>query len=82
MSIRSNDLAETVKTMFAEETDLSTAGLALDAPLDSLGIDSLDVLKLAARLEEAFEIRITTEELKAVGTLGDIVDRLGEKIAD
>jgi acyl carrier protein len=74
-----NELAEQLRQMVAEVTELPLDSLVLDAPLESLGIDSLDVVKLAARFERVFGITITTDELLRVKTLADIVDGIGQK---
>jgi acyl carrier protein len=73
-------LAETVKEMLAREAEVPVAELVPGARLESLGIDSLDVLKLAALFERRFDVRISSEELTGIETVEDVVSALGRKI--
>ncbi len=75
------ELTERIKRMVAEVTELPADSLVMDAPLEGFGIDSLDVVKLAARFERAFGITITTEELLRIKNLSDIVNEVGRKVA-
>lgn len=54
--------------------------LTLDAPLESLGIDSLGTVELLWNVEDAFKIKLP---LKPVGlsTLGDVVRYVDELVA-
>jgi len=46
---------------------------------DDLGIDSLAVVELVMALEDAFGISIDEEQLKAIQTVGDIVELVESK---
>jgi acyl carrier protein len=81
MTTRSDDIAERVKDMLAQATDLPREDLVLNAPVESLGIDSLDVLKLLVRCEREFGVVFSTSELLDVVTLAEVVDKIGRKLA-
>lgn len=40
---------------------------------DDLGADSLDLFELAMSLEDAFGVKIPTEDLEKINTVGDVV---------
>ncbi|MCL4685709.1 acyl carrier protein [Myxococcota bacterium] len=42
--------------------------------VDDLDLDSIDAIDLAVRLEERTGVAFRDEELKAIRTLGDVVD--------
>jgi acyl carrier protein len=75
------ELAQTVVQMIARETDLSVDGITERTHLAEMGVDSLDILKLAVAFERQFDITITTADLNRIRTLGDIVDELERKVA-
>jgi acyl carrier protein len=55
------------------EVDPST--VTLDTKLiDDLGLDSIDAIDLAARLEEVTQKRLTEESLRKLRTVRDVVD--------
>jgi acyl carrier protein len=47
--------------------------------VDDLELDSLDLVDLVVRLEEEVDLEIEEEELKAIGTVQDIVDVIYRK---
>ncbi len=48
---------------------------------EGLGLDSVDVVGLVMQVERQFRIRLATEELTGIVTLGDMLDLLQAKIA-
>lgn len=46
-----------------------------------LGVDSLDVLKLASEIEKAYKIRIENEEFDRLRSIGGIKKMINEKVA-
>ena len=49
---------------------------------EGLGFDSVDVVSLVMQIERQFRIRLATEELAEIATVGDMLDLLQAKIAD
>jgi acyl carrier protein len=47
---------------------------------EGLGLDSVDVVGLVMQLERQFRIRLATEELAAIVTVGDLLDLLDSKL--
>ena len=41
---------------------------------DDLGADSLDLFELVMSLEEEFGVKIPTEDLERINTVGDVID--------
>ena len=54
--------------------------LTLDAPLESLGIDSLGTVELLWNIEDAFQIKLPSDPVD-LPTLGDVVRYVDELIA-
>lgn len=54
--------------------------LTLDAPLESLGIDSLGTVELLWNVEDAFKIKLPSEPVD-LPTLGDVVRFVDELVA-
>jgi acyl carrier protein len=75
-----NDLLAAVKDTIQREIGLRAENAGMETRLDSLEIDSLDVLRLAASFEKRFNVTITTVELEDVQTIGDIVSGLKLKL--
>lgn len=48
--------------------------ITLDATLDDLNLDSLDVVEIMMAAEDEFDIEIPDDALEGVKTLGDVVD--------
>ncbi len=47
---------------------------------DDLGLDSVDVVGLVMSAERQFRVRLATEELTAIVTVGDMLDLLQSKL--
>lgn len=57
--------------------------LSLDAPLDTLGVASVDVVVILLAIEEEFGVYIpVNNELSEIKTVGDLVHELAKKIAE
>ena len=71
---------ERLCAILVKDHGLPLSRLTLDAPLESLGIDSLGTVELLWNVEDAFKIKLP---LKPVGlpTLGDVVSYVDELVA-
>ena len=65
-----DDMGETIPSL---EDDLNIR--------EGLGLDSVDVVGLVMQVERQFRIRLATEELAEIVTVGDMLDLLMVKIA-
>jgi acyl carrier protein len=49
---------------------------------NDLGADSLDIVELVMGFESAFQISIPDEDAEKIGTVGDAVNYLNEKVGE
>ena len=63
---------DTLRAILIRDYKLAPETLTLDAPLESLGIDSLGVAELLFNIEDEFHIRLPPEPVQ-LPTLGDVV---------
>lgn len=71
---------ERLSAMLAQDYRLSPERLTFDAPLEELGIDSLDTVELLWNIEDAFKIKLPSEPV-LLPTLGDVVRFVDELVA-
>lgn len=62
---------DTVKEVLVENLDLDADSITEEATLDSLGIDSLDMVELICDLEEKCEVEFSEPE--GIETIGQLV---------
>jgi acyl carrier protein len=48
---------------------------------EGLGLDSVDLMSVVTRVEEAYRVRFTHQDLEKVATVGDLVDLVAAKAA-
>ena len=70
----SNDNVE--KTIYDGLVELGTErdGLSREATLESLDIDSLDLVELAQIVEDEYGVELKGDDVKDVKTVGDVID--------
>jgi acyl carrier protein len=61
-----------IRQLAAKEFSINPERLDPNAPLDSLGIDSLSFIEFMFKVEEDFGVSVSDEELKAIRTLSDL----------
>ncbi len=64
--------AKDVIEVLANELGVATDGISLKLRLADIGVDSIDQLGLAIRLEEAFGIAICDVAVAGLRTVGDV----------
>jgi acyl carrier protein len=69
-----------LSTILAKDYHLASERLSLDAPLDSLGIDSLGTVELLWKVEETFGIKLPPDPVD-LPTLGDVVRYIDDLVA-
>lgn len=78
----SAELREQILSLMAKECQLERNELALDADLDTLGIESIDVVMLLQDVEDKFNIYIPMDgPISEAKTVNDFVEALGQVIA-
>ena len=66
---------EKIKELIAEELGADAATITKETTFDEdLGADSLDLFDLVMKIEDEFEVKIPTEELENIKTVGDVCD--------
>ena len=75
-------LSDAVTTTIVRIARIDADNIRPDTVLTELGMDSLDLMNLAATLEVQFKFTITTAELTHIRTFADILDELERKLPD
>ena len=75
------DTLARIKDLAAKEFSIDTAKLDPNAPLDTLGIDSLSFIEFMFKVEEEFGISVSDENLKAIKTLSDLERHVAAALA-
>ena len=70
-----------IKDMAAKEFSIDPAGLDPNAPLDSLGVDSLSFIEFMFKIEEEFGVSVSDEDLKSIKTLADLEKHVAAAVA-
>jgi acyl carrier protein len=69
------EVFDRIKSTMNELFEVDPSTVTLDTKLiDDLGLDSIDAIDLAARLEEVTHKRLTEESLRKLRTVRDVVD--------
>lgn len=71
---------ERLSAILVNDYKLEPERLLLDAPLESLGIDSLGTVELLWNVEDAFRIKLPSEPVE-LATLGDVVRFIDDLVA-
>jgi acyl carrier protein len=71
------DTLERIRELAAKEFSIDPSGIDANAPLDSLGIDSLSFIEFMFKVEEEFAVSVSDEDLKAIKTLADLERHVG-----
>ena len=75
------DTLARIKDLAAKEFSIDASELDLAAPLDSLGIDSLSFIEFMFKVEEAFGVSVSDENLKTIKTLADLERHVAAALA-
>ena len=66
-----------VKSIIGKHADASN--LSNDSLLESIGLDSIDIIEISAEIEESAGISFTSDEIVSLKTFGDIVCLIEQK---
>lgn len=68
---------DTIREVMSENLDLEADTIQAESTLESLGVDSLDMVELICDLEERCDVEIGEPEgIETVGQLADYIDNL------
>lgn len=76
-----NTTFERLCAILVDEHKLPLERLTLEAPLESLGIDSLGTVELLWHVEDAFKIKLPVDPVE-LPTLGDVVRFIDELVSN
>ena len=72
------DIKKTVSEILSKRCDISS--LKEEDSLQSLGLDSLDLVEVMLEIEDALGIEFDSEEIQEVTTLGDVLKLIQTKL--
>ena len=75
------DTLARIKEMAAKEFSIDPNGLDPNAPLDTLGVDSLSFIEFMFKIEEEFGVSVSDEDLKSIKTLADLERHVAAAVA-
>ncbi len=76
------EVEETLRKITAKILRKDDLVLSRTTSFKDLGADSLDVVQIMVALEEAYDIELVDEELKAITDMGGFIDYVKKKVAD
>lgn len=65
-------MLEEIKELVAETLGTNVEDLTEETFSDDLNADSLDLFEMVMELEDKFEVKIPTEDLEQIKTIGDV----------
>ena len=76
------DVEAKVKEIVMDKLGVEDSQITLEASFtNDLGADSLDIVELVMGFESEFDISIPDEDAEKIGTVGDAIKFLKEKVA-
>lgn len=73
---------ETLRKIVTRVTRKENVVLTPTTTFKELGADSLDVVQILVALEEAFDIELVDEDLKAIANMGDFIAYVKKRVAE
>jgi acyl carrier protein len=79
---KTQEVEETLRKIVAKITRKEDVVLSPTTTFKELGADSLDVVQIMVALEEAFDIELVDEDLKAITNMGGFIDYVKKRVAE
>jgi acyl carrier protein len=79
---KTGDVEETLRKIVAKIIRNENVVLTPTTTFKDLGADSLDVVQIMVALEEAYDIELVDEELKALTDMGGFIEYVKKKVAE
>jgi acyl carrier protein len=76
------EVEETLRKIVAKILRKEDIVLKRETTFKELGADSLDVVQVMVALEEAFDIELVDDELKAIANMGGFIDYVKKKVSE
>lgn len=80
-AVSREDVLETIRTEL-KGFEVSPEDVKPDVSFDTLGLDSLDLVELSVRIEDAYGIDIEEDDLEDVWTIDNAIDVVLRKIQE
>lgn len=78
-AVTKGDVVEALRELLGE-FEVEPDDVSAEAEFEALGLDSLDLVELSVKVEDAYEIDISEEDLEPVRTVGDAADVVLKKV--
>ncbi len=78
-AVTRDQILETIRTEL-KGFEVAEGDVKGDASFESLGLDSLDLVELSVRIEDAYGIDIEEDDLKDVWTVDNAIDVVLQKL--
>lgn len=78
-AVSKDDVVEALRELLGE-FEVEPDDVSAEAEFEALGLDSLDLVELSVKVEDAYEIDISEEDLEPVRTVGDAADVVIQKV--
>jgi acyl carrier protein len=79
---KTTEVEETLRKIIAKIIRKEDLVLTPNTTFKELGADSLDVVQVMVALEEAFDIELIDEDMKALSNMGGFIDYVKKKVAE
>lgn len=76
------DLLEMFKAVAKKVDKRDFPHVTRESVITELGIDSLSMMQIVGEMETELEIMIPDEDLVEIVTVGDLVDRVGQRVEE
>lgn len=77
-----DEIFEEIKRHLVELFEVPADSITMEAQLgEDLDLDSIDAVDLILKMQELTKVRIDPETFKSVRTVGDVVERVHEMLA-
>ena len=74
------DTLSRIKDLAARELSLDAAKIDPNAPLDTLGVDSLSFIEFMFKVEEEFGVTVSDEDLRKIRCFADLERHLAASL--
>lgn len=71
-------IEDKIRAIIMEKLSVKEDEVVPEASLKDLSADSLDTVEIIMEFEQEFDLRIPDEDMEKFGTIGDIVNYIGE----
>ena len=76
------EVEETLRKIVAKITRNENVTITPTTTFKEIGADSLDVVQIMVAIEEAYDIELVDEEMKALTNMGGFIDYVKKKVAE